>query len=450
MAELIVRSRRVLAGPTLAPAAIHVTGGLVARIAAWDDVPAGAPLVDVGDLVVMPGLVDAHVHLNEPGRTAWEGFATATRAAAKGGVTTLVDMPLNSIPATTTVESLHTKRAAAEGQCAVDVGFWGGAVPGNERELGALLDAGALGFKCFLVESGVDEFPCVGERDLRAAMAALADTGAPLLVHAELPGPLAAAALEVAGRDPRAYATYLASRPRAAEDEAIALLVSAMRELRARVHVVHLSSASALDTILSAKAEGLPLTVETTPHYLHFAAEDVPDGATAYKCAPPIRERENRERLWAALTEGAIDLVVSDHSPCTPDLKLLEAGDFQAAWGGIASLQFGLSVIWTDARKRGATLADVARWMCAGPARLAGLSARKGALAPGMDADLVVFDPDARQTIVPTAIEHRNKTTPYAGEELSGVVVATYLRGEKIYERGTFATGHRGRFLSRG
>ena len=364
-------------------------------------------------------------------------------------MTTLVDMPLNSIPATTSVENLHTKRAAAAGQCHVDVGFWGGAIPGNDRDLRAMLDAGALGFKCFMVPSGVDEFPYVDESALRKAMTALAGTGAPLLVHAELPGPIEEAEKRVAALDPRAYRTYLASRPAAAEDAAIALLVAAMREHGARVHVVHLSSASALQTIVRAKDEGLPLSVETTPHYLHFAAEDVPDGATAYKCAPPIRERENRERLWTGLTAGAIDLVVSDHSPCTPDLKRLEAGDFQAAWGGIASLQLGLSLVWTDARRRGATLVDVARWMCEGPARLAGLSARKGAIARGKDADLVVFDPDARRRIEPQILEHRHPITPYLGEEVDGAVLATYLRGERVWDGSTFAAAA-GTFLARG
>jgi allantoinase len=446
MSSRVFRSRRVVTGGAMVPAAIHVDRGVITDVTAFDAVPEGTPLVDAGEHVILPGIVDAHVHLNEPGRTAWEGFRTATRAAARGGVTTLVDMPLNSIPATTSVASLDVKREAAGGQCHVDVGFWGGAIPGNDRELRAMLDAGALGFKCFMVPSGVDEFPFVDEPALRAAMSALAETNAPLLVHAELPGPIDEAEARVRSLDPRAYRTYLASRPAAAEDTAIALLVAAMRELHARVHVVHLSSASALETVLRAKDEGLRLSVETTPHYLHFAAEDVPDGATAYKCAPPIRERENRERLWSGLTSGLIDLVVSDHSPCTPDLKRLEAGDFQAAWGGIASLQLGLSLVWTDARRRGATLLDVTRWMCAGPAKLAGLSAKKGAIARGMDADLVVFDPDARRSIELAGLEHRHPITPYLGETVDGLVLATYLRGERIWDGETF-TEARGALL---
>ncbi len=358
--DRVLRSRRVVAGGAMKPAAIHITAGVIAAVTDFDDVPPGVPLLDAGDAVISPGIVDSHVHINEPGRTEWEGFATATRAAAAGGVTTLVDMPLNSIPPTTTLAGLEAKLAAARGQCWVDVGFWGGAVPGNSGELRGLLDAGALGFKCFMVDSGVPEFGFVGEADLRASMEAIAEAGAPLLVHAELPGPIAAAHAATLGLDPRRYATYVRSRPREAEDLAIALLVDLCRATRARVHVVHLSSASALDLFRHARAEGLPLSAETTPHYLHFAAEDIPDGATPFKCAPPIRERANREQLWRALDEGLISSVVSDHSPCTPALKKLEAGDFAAAWGGIASLQLGLPVVWTDASARGRSPVDLA------------------------------------------------------------------------------------------
>ncbi len=443
--DLVLRSRRVVAGGAVAPASIHIERGVIARVAGHGDVPEGCPLEDAGDLVVMPGIVDSHVHINEPGRTEWEGFATATRAAAAGGVTTLVDMPLNSIPPTTTAQALEIKAEAAGGKCWVDVGLWGGAVPGNAGELRRLLDAGALGFKCFMVDSGVEEFGWVKELDLRAAMRELAGSGAPLLCHAELPGPIDAARSAVAGLDPCSYAAYVASRPREAEDLAIRMLVALCRETRAAVHVVHLSSSGALDTIRAARIEGLPFTAETTPHYLHFAAEDIPDGATPYKCAPPIRERDNREKLWAALGEGLLDLVVSDHSPCTPELKKMEAGDFAAAWGGIASLQLGLPVIWTEARRRGHTLADLAAWMCAGPARLANLD-RKGRIAAGCDADLVVWDPDAIYRVEPARIEHRHKITPYAGEVLQGVVRSTYLRGEKI----DFTGAPRGRVLRRG
>jgi allantoinase len=442
---LVVRSRRVVTD-TIAPAAIHVRGGRIERVAAWDDVPAGARLEDAGELAVLPGVVDTHVHLNEPGRTEWEGFATATRAAAIGGVTALVDMPLNAIPPTTTREALAAKRAAAAGQCAVDVGFWGGVVPGNAGELAGLVADGVRGFKCFLVDSGVAEFGWVGEADLVPAMAILAGLGAPLLVHAELAGPIDDAAAALAGADPRRYATYLASRPPAAEEQAIALVTRLCRASRARTHIVHHSAASALDQLRAARAEGLPLTAETCPHYLHFTAEAIPDGATPFKCAPPIRDAANREALWRALAEGVLDLVASDHSPCSPGLKAIEAGDFVAAWGGVAGLQLALPVVWTEAAARGHSLVDVARWMSAGPARLAGL-ARKGAIAAGRDADLVVFDDAAPVTVTPEAIHHRHRVTPYAGETLRGAIAATYLRGERVAERGAVVASDLGALL---
>ncbi|TMQ06150.1 MAG: allantoinase AllB [Deltaproteobacteria bacterium] len=447
MAEplLVVRSRRVVTD-IVAPAAIHVRAGRIERVAAWDDVPAGARLDDAGELAVLPGIVDTHVHLNEPGRTEWEGFATATRAAAIGGVTTLVDMPLNSIPPTTTCEALSAKRAAAAGQCAVDVGFWGGVVPGNAGELAGLVADGVRGFKCFLVDSGVEEFGWVGEAELAPAMAILAGLGAPLLVHAEVAGPIDAAAAGLAGADPRRYATYLASRPPAAEEQAIALVTRLCRATGARTHIVHHSAASALDQLRAARADGLPLTAETCPHYLHFTAEAIPDGATPFKCAPPIRDAANREALWRALAEGVLDLVASDHSPCSPGLKAIEAGDFVAAWGGVAGLQLALSVVWTEACARGHSLVDVARWMSAGPARLAGLGA-KGAIAAGRDADLVVFDDAATATVTAASIHHRHRVTPYAGETLRGQVAATYLRGQRIAEAGRALAGDLGTLL---
>lgn len=447
--DLVLKSRRVVTGGAVRPASIHVSRGVITAVAGLDEVPEGCPTHDVGDRVIMPGLVDSHVHINEPGRTEWEGFTTATRAAAAGGVTTIVDMPLNSIPPTTTVAGFEAKARAAEGQCWIDIGLWGGVVPGNAGDLRPLLDAGALGFKCFMVESGVEEFGWVKEPDLRLALSELKGSGAPLLCHAELPGPIDAAAALIEGLDPRTYAAYVKSRPREAEDLAIAFLVSLCRETSARVHIVHLSSSGALDSLRRARDEGLPFSAETTPHYLHFAAEDIPDGATPYKCAPPIRERENREKLWSALGEGLIDLVVSDHSPCTPALKKLEAGDFAAAWGGIASLQLGLPVIWSEARRRGKTIADLAAWMCEGPAKLAGLDRRKGRIAVGLDADFVIWDPEAAHVVSPGEIQHRHKITPYAGETLFGGVQATYLRGEKVYEEGAFLGASRGQLLRR-
>jgi allantoinase len=439
----IVRSRRVITSGAERAATIHVDArGRIARVGAWDDVPAGASLDDHEDLPILPGVVDTHVHLNEPGRTEWEGFATATRAAAIGGTTTVVDMPLNSIPPTTTREGLRAKRDAARGQCAIDVGFWGGVVPGNDGELAGLVDDGVRGFKAFLIESGVDEFGWCGERELAVAMPILARLAVPLLVHAEVAGPIDAAIESLAGEDPRAYATYLASRPPAAEEQAIALVTRLCAQTRARTHVVHHSAASALPMLAAARAKGLPLTAETCPHYLHFAAERIPDGATPFKCAPPIRDEANREALWRALADGTLDLVASDHSPCTPALKQLEAGDFVRAWGGVAGLQLALPVTWTEASTRGHTLVDVARWMSAAPARLAGL-AHKGAIEAGRDADLVVFDADAPLDVTADWIQHRHRVTPYAGERLRGVVRATYLRGEKISSDGVVhATEH--------
>jgi allantoinase len=436
MPDVVIRSQRVVTADGERPAAVHITGGTIERVADWDDVPAGAALTDYGELAVMPGIVDTHVHLNEPGRTEWEGFSTATRAAAIGGVTTLVDMPLNSIPPTTTRAALAAKREAAAGQCAVDGGFWGGGVPGNQRELAGLVADGVRGFKCFLVDSGVAEFGWVGEPELTPAMQILAGLGVPLLVHAELAGPIDAASAGLAGADPRHYATYLASRPPAAEEQAIALVTRLCRATGARTHIVHHSAASALGLLRDARAEGLPLTAETCPHYLHFTAEAIPDGATPYKCAPPIRDAANREELWRALAEGVLDFVASDHSPCSPDLKAMEVGDFVAAWGGVAGLQLALPVVWTEASRRGHTLVDIVRWMCAGPARLAGFTGRKGTIAAGADADLVVFAADEEMLVTPDRVLHRHKVTPYAGETLRGVVHATYLRGNLVAERG--------------
>jgi allantoinase len=443
----VVRSRRVVLPGGETPAAIHVAGGKIARVAEWDDVPAGAALDDFDERAILPGIVDTHVHLNEPGRTEWEGFATATAAAACGGTTTLVDMPLNSIPPTTTREALSAKRTAARGQCAVDVGFWGGVVPGNLGELAGMVEDGIRGFKCFLVDSGVEEFGWVGERELLPAMGELANLKVPLLVHAELAGPIDAAAAQLATMDPRRYATYLASRPPAAEEEAIALVAGLCRQTRARTHIVHHSAASALALLRQAHAEALPLSAETCPHYLHFVAERIPDGATPWKCAPPIREEANREALWQALAEGVLDMIASDHSPCTPALKAMEEGNFQTAWGGVAGLQLALPVVWTQAKARGHTLVDVARWMAERPAKLAGLQGRKGVIAAGADADLVVLDAEAVREVTPERIRHRHNVTPYRGEQLAGVVCATYLRGEKVWDGEQLLGGDRGELL---
>jgi allantoinase len=440
---LVVRAKSVIRSGSSGPASIHIRDGVIVAVEAFDSVPAGAELIDAGDAVVIPGLVDTHVHLNDPGRADWEGFGHGTRAAAAGGVTTLIDMPLNSVPPTTTVEGLRAKAEAARNQCWVDTGFWGGVVPGNVDEVEPLIAGGVFGFKCFLVPSGVDEFPHVVERDLRKALPGIAANRSVLLVHAELPGPIDAARVEDL---PRRYRTYLASRPRAAENEAIEWMIQLSREYGARVHIVHLSSADALPALRLARAEGLPITVETCPHYLLFSAEEIPDGATQFKCAPPIRENENRERLWAALAEGVIDFVTTDHSPCPAAMKHLESGDFFEAWGGITSLQLGLASVWTEARRRGYSLEQVVEWLSTRPARMAGLQDRKGAIAAGYDADLVFFRPDAAVEW-PRVLHHRHKLTPYEGRALAGVVERTVLRGVTIYSHGEFAASPSGAIL---
>src|SRR2546425_696640 len=438
---------------TIAPASIHVTRGIITAIAPYDDVPDGCPIENADQsVIVMPGLVDTHVHVNEPGRAEWEGFATATRAAAAGGVTTLIDMPLNSIPPTTTRAGYQAKLEAAAGQCYVDVGFWGGVIPGNTPELAGLFQAGVVGFKCFLIHSGVDEFPNVTEADLRLAMPELTRLGASLIVHAELPGPINRAGIAAChaasagaatatdkGVSVTAYQTFLESRPRAAENEAVELMIKLSREFGTRIHIVHHSSADALPLLREARASGVKLTAETCPHYLYFAAEDIPDGATEFKCCPPIRERENREQLWAALDEGTIDMIVSDHSPCTEDLKLKKSGNFLEAWGGIASLQLRLPVIWTAARARGFSLGDLTKWLCSAPAKQVGLERSKGAIAVGCDADILFWNPEEQFRVEPEMIQHRNKLTPYRGELLQGVVQKTFLRGRKIYDGGEFS-----------
>jgi allantoinase len=452
--DFIIRGQRVVTPGEIIPAAIHIRGGVIQSVVAYDtEAPAGCEVIDVDDdCVIMAGLVDTHVHINEPGRTDWEGFQSATRAAAAGGVTTIVEMPLNSIPPTTTLENFQEKLAAAATQCAVDVGFWGGVVPGNVEELSRLAEAGVLGFKCFLVHSGVDEFPNVTETDLREAMPELARLDAVLIVHAEVPTPIDAALKEesVTQSDPRKYLTFLRSRPREAENEAVELMIRLSREMGTRIHVVHHSSADALPALRRAKMEGVPLTIETCPHYLSFAAEDIPDGATEFKCCPPVRERENREALWGALDEGLIDMVVSDHSPCPPAMKSLGTGNFLEAWGGISSLQLRLPIMWTQALDRGYTINHLAEWLCRAPAALVSLDGRKGTISAGFDADLVIWNPAEAFRVEPAMLHHRHKLTPYAGQILSGVIKQTYLRGRRIYDRGEFNETSSGAILKRG
>ena len=426
MGELVFRARRAVLPEGERAADVAVREGRVVAVA-----PHGTLAGDVRELadheVLLPGLVDTHVHVHEPGRTEWEGFAAATRAAAAGGVTTIIDMPLNSVPPTVNLDALRVKQEAARGVVHVDVGFWGGAIPGNEADLAPLHAAGVFGFKCFLLDSGVPEFPPLSAAELPGVLTELTGLGALLVVHAEDADAINAAPAPHGS----AYADFLASRPRGAENLAIAWLVEQARHTGARVHVLHLSSSDALPVIASAKADGVRLTVETCPHYLTFAAEDVPAGATQYKCCPPIRESGNREVLWEALANNVIDLVVSDHSPCTPELKHLQTGDFGDAWGGVASLQLGLSAVWTGARQRGLTLTEVVRWMAQRPAELVGL-AHKGRIAVGVDADLVVFAPEEVFTVDAALLEHRHPVTPYDGLELRGVVRETWLRGARI------------------
>ena len=454
MSDTVFRSKRVLCPDGIKAATVHVRQGRIERVSGFDDL-AGAALVDAGDTPIVPGFVDTHVHINEPGRTEWEGFETATLAAAAGGITTLVDMPLNSIPPATSPRGVAEKAALTDGRIAVDVGLWGGAIPenttGRATGLREILDEGARGFKCFLVPSGVDEFPFVGTADVEAALAQLRGTGVSLMVHAELAEPIDAATGELtrAGADPRVYETYLRSRPPTAEDRAVELLYDLAAKTGVPIHVVHLSSAGALATLQRAKDEGVPLRAETAPHYLHFTAETIPDGATWYKCAPPIRERQNRERLWDAVGRGLIDMIVSDHSPCLPALKRPEEGDFLAAWGGIAGVQFSVAAVWTEAKARGFGLEDLVRWMSTAPAHHAGLDGKKGAIVAGADADLVLFDPEGTTVVDEASILHRHKLTPYDGETLSGRVVATYLRGERVFENGR-ALARRGHWLKGG
>jgi allantoinase len=430
--DLIIRGRTVVSAETIGPAALHIRDEKIVSVQDFDEVVEGCEIVEArDDSIVMPGLVDTHVHINSPGRTEWEGFPTATRAAAAGGITTLVDMPLNSIPATTTLSAFKTKLNDARENCFVDVGFWGGVVPGNTGELEAMIAAGVVGFKCFLVPSGVDEFPHVTEDDLREAMPELTRLGAILIVHAELPGPMAATA---STGDTSDYETFLRSRPRAAENEAVELMIRLSREFGTRVHIVHLSSADAVPLIRDAQASGVKISAETCPHYLHFQAETIHDGATEFKCCPPIRESENREQLWQGLADGTIEMIVSDHSPCPASMKLRETGDFVAAWGGIASLQLRLPVVWTEASRRGFTLRELTKWLCLNPARQVSLESRKGSLAADCDADVVIWNPNREFIVDGEQLEHRHKLTPYQGERLRGVVEKTFLRGRKIYD----------------
>ena len=432
-------SERVVTPEGARAAAILEEAGKISAICDPAEVPPRYAVRNFGKLAILPGLVDSHVHINEPGRTEWEGFWTATRAAAAGGYTTLVDMPLNCLPETTTVPALEAKRSAAEGQCFVDWAAWGGVAGENALDVEPLAQAGVKGFKCFLIYPGCEGFQMVTRQQLEAALPHVARTGLPLLVHAELEGPIQAAAAALGGADWRRYETYLRSRPDEAELAAIRMLLRLCREYGFHLHIVHLATTLALDELRTARADGLRVTVETCPHYLHFAAEDIPDGSTLHKCAPPIRSRHNREGLWDGLRDGVIDLVATDHSPCPPAWKRLEEGRFDTAWGGIASLAVALPVMWTNLHARDFGLADLARLMAEKPAELAQLGGRKGRLAAGFDADLVVFDPEAPVEITADRLHTRHRISPYVGEKLHGRVAATYLRGAPVFEAGRLA-----------
>ncbi len=421
--ELVIRAASVLIDGSFRPAELGIAGGTIVAISTepleGDEVVTLSP-----DEVLIAGLVDTHVHVNDPGRTEWEGFASATRAAAAGGVTTIIDMPLNSIPATTTVEALEIKRRVAAPQQLIDVGFWGGAVPENLGTLRELHDAGVFGFKAFLAPSGVDEFGFLDSDQLEQALEEIAELGSVLIVHAEDPGILDSHANN-GGVD---YHRFVESRPDMAEITAIERVIAGVRRTGARAHILHLSSAQALPALRAARSEGLPITVETCPHYLTIAEEQIPDGATRFKCCPPIRDDANRDALWHALLDGDIDIVVTDHSPATVELKTRGEGDFQLAWGGIAGLQLGLSAVWTEAQRRGIPLETVLGWMSRGPADFVGLT-RKGRIAVGADADLAVFAPHETYTVHAADLFHKNPVTAYDGRELRGVVRQTWLRG---------------------
>ena len=441
-------SQRVVTPQGVRPAAILVEGDAIRAVGALRDIPVHTPVADFGNAALLAGLVDFHTHVNEPGRTEWEGFATATRAAAAGGYTTIVDMPLNCLPATTTVSALEEKRACAARSSLIDFAFWGGLVGDSQKHLEPLAADGVSGFKCFLVHPGIEGFTMVTEPELRAALPHIVKTGLPLLVHAELAGPIERAERELAHADWRKYETYLRSRPDDAELAAIELLLSLCREFRFRLHIVHLASCQALAMLRQAKAEGLPVTVETCPHYLYFSAERIAEGATLCKCAPPIRSDANREQLWQALREGVIDLVATDHSPCPPSMKRLGEGDFRTAWGGIPSLSVALPAMWTEAKHRGHTLRDIARWMAEKPAELVGCGARKGKIAPGYDADFVVFEPEAEFVITEDRLHQRHRVSPYLGHTFTGLVQQTFVRGRCVFSAGEFPGAPAGRELA--
>lgn len=437
-----LHSTRVIVNGEVVDATIFISDGKISEIV--DGIPANysGEIIDVGGKIIMAGIIDPHVHINEPGREDWEGFDTATKAAIAGGITTLIDMPLNASPVTTTAKAFDEKIASTKNKLHTNCGFWGGIVPGNENEIEKLIEKGVFGFKAFLTHSGIDEFPNVNEEDLRKVMPVIAKHNLPLLVHCELD----TFKIETTG-DNKSYKNYLSSRPKKWEDDAIALMIKLCEEYNCRTHIVHLSSSNSIEQIAMAKQKGLPLTVETGQHYLFFNAEDIPDGAPQFKCAPPIREKENNDRLWQALKDGIIDFVATDHSPATPDLKEINSGNFMKAWGGIASLQFALPILWTEAKKRKCAVADIAKWLSENPAKLLGLQDHKGKIVVDYDADLVVWDDEKEFIITGEIIQHKNKITPYINKTLSGIIEQTYLAGRKVFENGNFSALNKGKVI---
>lgn len=443
MFDLAIKSNNVVTPGGTKPAIVLIKGGIIENILDISSAVSDIEIIDIGNKALMPGVIDPHVHINEPGRTGWEGFDTATRSAIAGGVTTLVDMPLNSLPVTTTVSAFEKKRSAAKDQLHTNCGFWGGVIPGNNNELEGLIEAGVPGFKAFLTHSGIDEFPNVTEADLRVAMPVIARHNMPLLVHCEL----TTNSTQQAPGNARLYQHYLQSRPDSWEHQAVALMIRLCQEFNCRTHIVHLSSAGSVDLVKKAKEQGLPVTAETAQHYLYFNAEDIGDGQTQFKCAPPIRDARNNAALWQALEEGTIDFVATDHSPAPPELKQFETGDFMKAWGGIASLQFALPVLWTIAKKKNATLDRIAFWLSEKPAILAGLQHHKGKIAKGFDADLIVLDAEKKFTVTTQIIHHKHKVTPYLGHELFGAVEQTFLAGVKVFDNGSFTRLNQGKMI---
>lgn len=449
--EFALKSSNVATPDGVRDAFIIIKNGRIKKIS---DCPESVDceVEDFGKKFILPGLVDTHVHINEPGHTEWEGFESATKSAAAGGITTLIDMPLNSIPVTTSAASFKKKIDSAKNKLFVDCGFYGGIIPGNAGNLEELIQNGVMGLKAFLIHSGLNDFPNVTEADLRIAFEKIKSfekaADIPLLFHAEL-DPVNDNSFSKKKYSEANYRTFLESRPKEFENKAIELLINLCREFKNHIHIVHLSSSDGIEMIAKAKAEGLKVTTETCPHYLFFSSDKISDNDTRFKCTPPIRDNENREKLWSGIRSGVIDFIVSDHSPCSPELKFLEEGDFEKAWGGISSLQLGLSIVMTEAEKHGLQLKDVSELMSTKPAEFAGLGNIKGKIKTGYDADLVVFDPDKKNITDVSKLFHKNKPIPYEGLELKGEVVCTYLRGEKIFENGKILNGPKGKIILR-